>query len=153
MKATSHNEAHSALKNIFNQSIHITHQYPKSLKASDQHIKKVKKFSDKLNNLKIKDSVSKKHKTSQFDNSTKIVKIKKNIELIYKQNKMTPTFVLHSYIKGGISYEDEKNAGSFFLLSRLLNSGYKGIDSMKLKEDLDLKASYLNGFSGKMPAE
>jgi zinc protease len=41
--------------------------------------------------------------TSEFDPSVKVTELKPGIKFIYRQNKLTPTFVMHAYMKGGQS--------------------------------------------------
>src|SRR5690606_2544440 len=42
-----------------------------------------------------------------------------------------------------------KTSGQYQVLARLLTNGYKGVDFESLKNDLENKSAYLNGFSGK----
>lgn len=104
--------------------------------------------------------------TSRFDPAVHLTEIKPGVKFLYRQNKLTPTFVLHTYIKGGQSLENKKNAGIHHLLSRLLTYGFKtsqhesnkkngpsvkikGRKYHDLKNDLEFLSASLNGFSGK----
>src|SRR5690606_33019520 len=86
---------------------------------------------------------------SDFDSAVQVLDLKPGIKLIYRQNKMTPTFVLHAYLKGGQSKETIKTAGQHHLLNRLFTYGYKGMKYEALKNDLETLSSSLSGFSGK----
>jgi zinc protease len=87
--------------------------------------------------------------TSEFDPSVKVTELKPGIKFIYRQNKLTPTFVMHAYMKGGQSAETAKSAGVHHLMSRLFTYGYKGCKYETLKSELEFVSSYLTGFSGK----
>lgn len=151
IRSTSVEQVIEALIEIFQHPVHLTLQMPrgqklpqaqKTLAAWQGKIAKVFKAKKlKENKLKILGS--------EFDPSLKVTEIRPGVKFIYRQNKMTPTFVLHTYLKGGVSAETEKSAGQHHLLSRLLTYGYKGMPYNKLKNELETHSAYLSGFSGK----
>jgi zinc protease len=152
IKATPLSEVNKSLINIFKRQIHITAQLPKEFKTKNID-KTLKEFVTKLQ--KMASDADKKLKNndlvihSNFDPSVKVIQITKGVKFVYRQNLMTPTFVFHSYIKGGQAYETSKNAGLYQLMTRTLTYGYKGCSYDELREDLDTKSAYLNGYSGK----
>lgn len=152
IKNTNISEINSSLNSIFSRSIHITAQLPKEVKKN-KYLDFFQKLQGELNKVVIKDSAKKKSniktQSSAYDPEVKVVEVKKGIKLIYRQNKMTPTFVFHAYLKGGLSFEDIEKNGVFYFLSKQLTYGYKSINFEKLKNDLETKSAYLNGFSGK----
>ncbi len=87
--------------------------------------------------------------TSKHDPAVVVTELKPGITFIYRQNKLTPTFVMHAYMKGGQSFETPKTAGIHHLVGRLLTYGYKGTGYSKLKNELESLSSSLSGFSGK----
>ncbi|MGE3610780.1 MAG: M16 family metallopeptidase [Bacteriovoracaceae bacterium] len=151
IRGTTLEEVSTGLLEIFNQSSHFTLQVPKGTKVAPLE-KTLKKWQDALK--KSSASLTKrieKHKylVSSFDPAVKVMELKPGIKFIYRQNKLTPTFVMHAYMKGGQSAETVKNAGIHHLLSRLFTYGYQGMKYEKLKNELESLSSSLNGFSGK----
>lgn len=148
---TTLEEVGDGLIELIKQSTHFTLQAPKgtSLLPFERELKKwqsaLKKSAEKL---KVKEERTK-YLGSDFDPAVQVVQVKPGIKLIYRQNKMTPTFVMHAYMKGGQAAETSKNAGVHHLLSRLVTYGYKGMGYEKLKNELESLSSSLNGFSGK----
>lgn len=152
IKDTYSINVNKSLLDILNRTIHATIQLPRTTKDLKQKENLVHKFISDLN--KYSHSLALKNKSekavkSKFDPEVKLIDIKPGISLLYRKSTMTPTFVLHAYLKGGLSHETPDNNGAFHMLARLLHYGPKGISFEKLKYDLETKSSYLNGFSGK----
>lgn len=146
-------EVNHSLVEIFNRTTHISLQLPKGEK-SEKVKKELLSFQKNLNDLfKIgakKASVRKeKIAGSKYDPQVKIKEIKKGIKLLYRHNPMTPTFVLHAYMKGGITEETKRNNGLYNLLASTITKGYKGVSNHDLKQELEFLSSNLNGFTGK----
>jgi zinc protease len=151
IRRTTLEEVWDGLIELVKNSAHFTLQVPKGTKLPPQETL-LKKWQDQLQKagqkLKAK-SESLKYLSSAYDPSVRVVQVRPGIKFIYRQNKMTPTFVMHAYLKGGQASETVKNAGIYHLTSRLLTYGYKGMGYEKLKMDLESLSSSLNGFSGK----
>ncbi len=151
IRQTTPEEVWDGLVEIIKNSSHFTLQVPKGskLKSLEAEVKKwqknLKTMAEKLKTKAEKVSLT----TSKFDSEVKVIDLKPGIKLVYRQNKMTPTFVLHAYLKGGQSFENSKTAGQHHLLSRLLTYGYQGMKYEKLKNELESLSSSLGGFSGK----
>jgi zinc protease len=151
MKSLSKRKVLTSLVEIFSRTIHATLQLPNEVEGQkldakvSELITKINSTStnqkNKKSNLKITES--------KFDTEAKMITLKKGIKLVYRYNPLTPTFVLHTYIKGGLSYEDSSSNGTFNLIAKNLTYGYKGTNYPELKNDLDKKSSYINGFSGR----
>lgn len=152
IKKTYSVNVNNALVDILQRSIHATIQFSRSEKKIKDKELAVEKFTKELNELAKSISIkSNKEKivSSSFDPEVKLTEIKPGISFLYRKSSMTPTFVLHAYMKGGLVSENTENNGIYHLMARLLHYGYKGISFDDLKYDLELKSSYLNGFSGK----
>lgn len=151
MKDASRHSVSKALFDIFSRQLHITGQIPR--KANSEKVKKeLENFRLKMADLSktVKTKTAKiREQVSQFDPEVRVVEVKKGIKFIYRKNKMSPTFVLHSYLKGGLSHENENNNGVYHFTSKLLTYGYGKISFEELKNDLEIKSAYLHGFSGK----
>jgi len=153
MRGLTAEQVSAALKDIFANSIQASLQAPNHANKKQLETD-LKNFSGKINKLQsaptTKPKASKeKLAGSKFDPEVKIVELKKGIQFLYRQNTMTPTFVLHAYIKGGLTEESPKNNGLHYLTGQLMTKGYKGQSFDKLKKELDLFATSLSGFSGK----
>ena len=150
IRGTSVDEVSEGLLEIFKQTSHFTLQVPKGTKTEPLQ-KELKKWQSELKKVttKAKKQSSLKTLTSTHDSAVKVVELKPGIKLIYRQNKLTPTYVMHAYLKGGQTAETAKNAGIHHLYSRLSTYGYKGMGYEKLKNELESLSSSLNGFSGK----
>ena len=147
---TTLDEVSHALVEILKNSSHFNLQVPKG-QIKPQIEKTLSTWQKNIATLsKTKVKVQKSNLiTSDFDPAVKVTEIKPGIKFIYRQNKLTPTFVLHAYLKGGQTAETAKNAGIHHLMSRLVSYGYKGCKYEKLKSELEFVSSYLSGFSGK----
>lgn len=150
MRKTSTQEVNSAINVIFSRPIHFCVQIPKT--AKNQNIQKSFKSLPALIRKNLIDKKLKNnHKvvTSKFDPTTKKIEIMPGIELIYRHNTMTPTFVMHAYLKGGVMNENEQNCGLHYLIGRTLTYGNKSTKYDELKNDLEKLSASLSGFSGK----
>jgi zinc protease len=151
IRATSADEVWDGLREIVKNSTHFTLQVPKGTKFEPVE-KELKKWQAEFKKAtaKVKTKTSKlKITTSEKDSAVKVVELKPGIKFVYRQNKLTPTFVMHAYMKGGQSIETAKNAGIHHLTGRLVTYGYKGMGYEKLKNELESLSSSLGGFSGK----
>ena len=152
IKATTTNEVNRSLKNILKKSFHITLQTPKNVKEVLAQ-KELEKFQKNLKTIKEKIVKSSKDKlnitTSKFDKEAKLIKIKPGVSLFYRQNKMTPTFILQAYLRGGLTEEVAKTNGEYHLLSSMLTKGYGNVSNEKLKKEFEEKSASIHGFSGK----
>lgn len=151
IRNTTPEEVWDALIEILKHATHFTLQAPKGtdLKKQEAELKKWQQGLKTLGSkVKHKGDVLK-HTYSEHDSAVQVVELKPGIRLIYRQNKLTPTFVMHAYLKGGQSSENAKTAGQHHLLNRLFTYGYKGMKYEKLKHDLESLSSSLSGFSGK----
>jgi zinc protease len=152
IKNTYSISVNSGLTKLLEKTMHATIQVPRGVKDLKNLETKVSSFIEDINKIAVSASSSKrKEKTqgSDFDPEVKMVEIKKGISLVYRKSSMTPTFVLHTYLKGGLAHETEENNGAYHLLARMMHYGPKGLSFEKLKYDLETKSSYLHGFSGK----
>jgi zinc protease len=151
IRGTSTDEVGEALISILKKPAHFTLQVPKGTKIEVME-KELKQLQSGLKQTvaKVK-TKAEKHKLakSEYDSAVQVVDIKPGIKLVYRQNKLTPTFVMHAYLKGGQTLETIKTAGIHHLLNRLLTYGYQGMKYEKLKNELESLSSSLNGFSGK----
>ncbi len=151
LKKTTASQVNEAIKSIFSRPMHLTIQIPND--AKDAQMKQIAKdFQAQVKKIIPKTKAQKnkyKTKASKYDPSAQVIELKKGIKLIHRYNEMTPTFVLHAYIKGGLAHETSANCGTHYLIGKSFTYGHKGKKYLKLKNDLENKSSYLNGFSGK----
>lgn len=151
IEKTNLSQINNSLIDIFKNDLHITVQKPQEIEITglkqklSQFQKNIKAHALKPKKVKASTQV----KTSHFDPCMQEVVLRKGIRLLYRQNEMTPTFVLHAYLKGGLAYEEENTNSFYYFLSRLMTYGYEKIQFEDLKSDLEIKSAYLNGFSGK----
>jgi zinc protease len=151
IRSTSVEEVWDGLAEVVKHSSHFTLQVPKDTKTEPLE-KELKRWQSELKKASSKaraKSSKIKMTLSENDSAVKVVELKPGIKLVYRQNKLTPTFVMHAYMKGGQSIETAKTAGAHHLTSRLVTYGYKGMGYEKLKNELENLSSSLNGFSGK----
>ncbi len=151
IRQTTPEEVLNALVDILHQASHFTFQVPKETNLIKQE-KALKSWQQQLKTVGAKIKVKTtalKQIISKHDSAVQVVELKPGIRLIYRQNKLTPTFVMHAYLKGGQSAETLKNAGQHHLMTRLMTYGYKGMKYEKLKNELESLSSSLGGFSGK----
>jgi zinc protease len=144
-------EVSDGLIEILQKSTHFTLQVPKGTAMAKQE-KELKGWQVKLKAIASKSKTKAetlKQITSIHDSAVQVIDLKPGIKFIYRQNKLTPTFVMHAYLKGAQSSENLKTAGQHHLLTRLFTYGYQGMKYEKLKNELESFSSSLNGFSGK----
>ena len=151
IRSATANDVFKGLAVILEKSSHFTLQIPKGVKSAPLE-KELLKWQSELKKAAKKVKVADEKESAQvsaYDNSVIETELKPGIKFIYRQNKLTPTFVFHAYMKAGQSIETAKNAGIHHLMSRLLTYGYKSMSYEKLKKELESLSSSLNGFSGK----
>ncbi len=146
-KVTLH-QLDEALRLIFTRNMHINIQLP--LNSKTQKIKTAaEQFKRYFGNNK-KEKYSKIRATqSNFDPQVKLVELRPGIKLLYRYNNLTPTFVMHAYLKGGLSGENINNNGIFGLISNSLTKGNKHTDLLTIKTELEQMSASLNNFTGK----
>ncbi|MDD0854466.1 pitrilysin family protein [Halobacteriovorax sp. GB3] len=151
IKKTSVNGVNEAIKNILSRPFHISMQTPKHLKQADvkKTLAKFQKDLETISPRKLKEKSKLKIDKSKYDEQVKVVTLKEGIKLLYRYNPMTPTFVFHGYLKGGLTEESKKNNGIHHLLSGTIAKAYKGKTYPKLKQILEDNSASLSGFSGK----
>jgi zinc protease len=152
IKNTNSNSVNLSLKNIFSKNIHLSLQIPKEA-SIEKSKKELQKFQSMLGGIKksitTKAKLKLKIEKSKYDQQVQLIHIKPGVSLIYRQNKMTPTFVLQAYMRGGITEETSKANGVYHLLSSMLTKGHDKISYDQIKQELEEKSSSLGGFSGK----
>ena len=151
IRQTTVEEVLDGLIDVLKHSTHFTLQAPKETNLSKQE-KEISKWQLQLKGLATKSKKKLeilKVAKSAHDSAVISTELKPGIKLLYRKNDLTPTFVMHAYIKGGQSTEKIKTAGQHHLLNRLFTYGYKGMKYEKLKHDLESLSSSLSGFSGK----
>ncbi len=153
IKTTTPGIVNKALKNIFAKNAHLSLQLPNEADQAKAK-KELQKFQQKLDGIKKKLQIEKsksqyKIKTSKHDPQVQLIDLKPGVQLIYRQNTMTPTFVLQAYLRGGLTEETPATSGIYHLLSSLMTKGYKGLSYEKIKLSLEETSSSLSGFSGK----
>jgi zinc protease len=152
IKATTPKQVNQSLKDIFSKDVHVSMQIPKEANLST-YKKEIASFQAKLKTLKKSLTVKPKSKLkierSKHDQQVQLIKIKPGVTFIYRQNTMTPTFVLQAYLRGGLTEETVKNNGTYHLMSSMLTKGHSKIGYEKIKKDLEENSSSISGFSGK----
>ncbi|MCB9094983.1 MAG: insulinase family protein [Halobacteriovoraceae bacterium] len=151
IKSAQLSDVNLALIEILKRNFHFNVQLP--LKIEHDSIRDaIKEFKDSLNPVikKIKPEKYAVHsKKSKFDPLVQVIKLKEGINLLYRQNPAIPTFVLHAYLKGGLTLETKENCGSHYFIAKSLTYGNKEKKYQDLKLELDTKSASLSGFSGK----
>ncbi len=152
VRDASFDSVQKAFENIFGRELHLSLQVPKNFDLVEAK-KELSLFKDQMKTfaqqfVSIK-TPSYKIIKSKFDDELRVVKIKEGIELLYRRNKLTPTYVLHTYLRGGVSEENKKNNGTYNLLAQLLSQGYENVDREQIKKELDERSVSFGGFSGK----
>lgn len=150
IRAAKDADINAALSDVFKRPIHVSVQVPqgqdyskieKTINEFKKAIKPVSKKSEaksKLSNIQ-----------SKFDSQAQLIKIKKGVQLLYRHNPINPTFVLHAYLKGGLTEETVKNNGVYHLLSTCLTKGHSKISTDKMKHELENLSTSFHSFSGK----
>lgn len=151
IKATTLEEVNKSFREIFKNSLHLNLQTPKSadLKKCEKELASFLKKLEGLKKTKVAEAHNFKIKTTKHDPQVQLLQIKPGIKLFYRQNSMTPTFILHAYIKGGLTEETVKNNGIHHLLATNIGKGYGKVSYESLKSELEDKSSSINGFAGK----
>lgn len=152
IKNTTPKAVNHSFKKIFSKNLHISLQLPKEASLVKSK-KEVMAFQQKMKilkgNLTKNAKIKFKVENSKHDQQVKLIKVKPGVTLIYRQNLMTPTFVLQAYLRGGLTEETPKNNGAYQLLSSMLTRGHNKISYEKIKKELEEKSASLSGFSGK----
>lgn len=152
VKKTTVAEVNDSLRRIFKRPVHLSVQLPSGTKTSRRE-KQISSFQSKLESklkaLKSAHPKLKKAITSNYDPQVKLFDIKPGIKLLYRQNPMNPTFVMHAYLKGGITEEKPQQNGLYQLISSTITKGYGKTDYTELKKELDNLSASLHAFSGK----
>lgn len=154
IRSTTKDEVNQALEKIFQRPIHISLQIPKKESISESKAL-MKNLSQEMKDLgkqrlEIKsDLISREPEELKEDPQLKAFEVKKGVKLLYRHNPLNPTFVLHAYIKGGLTEESAEDNGIHHLISALLTKGHDHKSYDKLKRELeDMTASFF-GFAGK----
>ena len=154
IRETSVTQVNESLHDIFKRSLHLSVQTPLTDKTTENKYKKqLADFQEglrkEIDKTKLKDTHRFKSKGSSYDPQVQLLEIKPGIQLIYRHNNMNPTFVLHAYVKGGITEETQKTNGLYQLLSSTLIKGYAKKPYKEMKMELDLLSAQMSSFSGK----
>jgi zinc protease len=151
IKKTSTSSVNETFKEIFSRPIHISLQVPRD--TNEEKAKKdltvFKENVEKLKNIASKQKSNIKEITSKYDPQVRVIELKKGISLLYRHNPVNPTFVLHSYVKGGLTEEVSSTNGMYHLLSGTISKGHKFKAYDELKNDLENKSAQISGFTGK----
>lgn len=152
IKMSTPGAVNTSLHRIFSNNVHLSLQIPKEVSLAHSKAELIK-FQKSLvglqKSLTKKINPKLKIEKSKYDQQVQLIKIKPGVSLIYRQNTMTPTFVLQAYLRGGLTEETIKNNGTYHLLSSMLTKGHDKISYEKIKQSLEEKSSSINGFSGK----
>ncbi len=154
IRETSVSQVNESLHEIFRRCLHVSIQTPETDKTKEAQYKKTvalfqENLRKKIDKTKLKSTFNFKSKSSAYDPQVQLLEIKPGVQLIYRYNNMNPTFVLHAYIKGGITEETSKTNGLYQLLSSTLIKGYDKLPYKAMKQELDLLSAQMNSFSGK----
>tara|TARA_R110000868_G_scaffold388750_1_gene657814 strand:+ start:2390 stop:4960 length:2571 start_codon:yes stop_codon:yes gene_type:complete len=150
IKQVTKSQVDAALSSILSRSIHFSLQVPKGtdVKKCKADLEKFKSGFEKLSKVKTKSKISG-IKGSKFDQQVKLVDLVPGVKLLHRYNPMNPTFVMHSYIRGGLAEETAKNNGIYHTLAGVITKGYKGQAYEALKDDMEDMSASLSAFSGK----
>lgn len=151
IKGASLLQVNRTLRSIFTRPIHLAVQLPETEKLSLIR-KELLEFQESLKLLsktELESTAIKPIQISKFDSQVKLFDLSNGIKILYRQNRVTPTFVLQAYLRGGITEETEQNNGIYHLLTGLLTKGYDGKSYEEIKEELETCSASLGGFSGK----
>ena len=151
IKKTHPSEVNARFREIFRKSLHISLQLPPP--ADKPAAKKIlasfrKEFAQKIKGGR---DTRRRYRVvqSKYDPALKSIELKKGIGLLYRHNPLCPTFVLQTYIRGGLADETPSRGGCYSLLSSMLAKGYGGVGYEGLKHDLEHMSATFSGFSGK----
>jgi zinc protease len=152
IKNTTSTAVNLSLREIFSKNVHLSLQIPNDapLEKSKNELHKLQKSLATIKkSLSIKAKSKHKIIKSNYDQQVQLIQIKPGVSLLYRQNTMTPTFILQAYMRGGITEETPKTNSIYHLLSSMITKGHNKINYDKIKQDLEEKSSSINGFSGK----
>lgn len=153
IKDTSKTSVNNALKSIFERSVHLSLQLPKEEDLKKGKVQ-VQDFQNKMSKLvteltKKDEKIAKSTVTSKHDPQVQVIKLKKGVSLLYRHNTMSPAFVMHAYLKGGLTEETDVTNGYHHLLASMFNKGYKKVSYDQLRGFLEDNSASLSGFAGK----
>ena len=151
IRKTSVISVNQTFKEIFSRPIHISLQVPRDTNETKakENLQSFQTSISKLKNIANKQKEKKHEVLSKFDPQVKVVELKKGISLLYRHNPLNPTFVLHTYIKGGLTEETKATNGTYNLLSSTISKGHEEKSYEELKNDLENKSASISGFTGK----
>ncbi|OUR93719.1 hypothetical protein A9Q84_19855 [Halobacteriovorax marinus] len=151
IKKTSVTAVNQTFKEIFSRPIHISLQVPQetNVEKAEETLNSFQKNIEKLEKMAKKENVKSHGITSKYDPQVRVIELKKGISLLYRYNPLNPTFVLHTYLKGGLTEETLETNGIHHLLSGTISKGHKDKTNEELKSDLENKSAYISGFTGK----
>ncbi|MEI8346543.1 MAG: pitrilysin family protein [Pseudomonadota bacterium] len=152
IKKASIYTVNQSYKDIFRRQMHMGLQIPKG-ESLENASGELCRFRENVTTFAKREAKKKslitKLQTTRHDTQLKIVPLKNGITLLYRQNPISPTFVMHTYLKGGLCEESNKSNGSYSLLSSLLTKGHDGISYNQIKNIIEDRSAHLGGFSGK----
>ncbi len=150
VRKTSAKKVSEAYENIFSRPMHFSLQLPLGLKKNEFETK-ISKLRNALKPKKkaIIKKAEEKVEYSKFDPNVKAIELKPGLTLLYRHNPMNPTFVLHTYIQGGIAGETQKNNGIYNLLATQLTKGFKGMNDEAISDFMENHSATFGSFSGK----
>ena len=150
IKNTSLSRVNQVVEDIFKRPVHFNLQVPEEHPVKQDQIQ-LENFQKTLSSLYKKSGIPfySGKTTSKHDPEVSLVSFKEGVDFLYRKNTVSPTFVMHAYIRSGLSDESAEEGGIHSLLSGLLNKGYDSFDRKQLGIDLDDKSASLSGFSGK----
>lgn len=127
---------------------------PKELKAlAKKFHKEYTEFYKNLRKIKVEKRKPMKRtpgiKAGGKEQEAKKIKISEGVELISLPNFETATISLQLASQGGLRYESANNNGSFNMIADCLLSGSQSLTEKELAQELESKAIYLSGFSGR----
>ncbi len=158
IKKTSSAEVFQGLKKLLAKPAHFNLQIATTVntlqkKEEQKRLEILKRDWEKLSKIKTersKDTLDKrKTKHSAFDPNAQIISIAPSVSLIYRRNKLSPTFVMQASLKGGLSEEAKKENGLYHLISAALLAGHGKVKENVLKEIFDFYSANISPFSGK----
>ncbi|PIP92657.1 MAG: hypothetical protein COW00_01365 [Bdellovibrio sp. CG12_big_fil_rev_8_21_14_0_65_39_13] len=151
IKATSSKKVNSCFGEILSRPLQVSIQLPDNAdqKKVEASVAKFRKTIEKAPKQLAKKALTNKVIKSEFDSQTQVIKIKKGLSLLYRHNPVNPTFVLHAYLKGGLTEETKKNNGIYHLITTCMTKGHSKIPTAKIKHELEDLSTSLHSFSGK----
>lgn len=144
-------KVNEALRHVLKRNLQISLQVGKedSMPKAKKAIAQFKKDFKKISVASKADPRLKKAIKIKQDPQVRELLLKDGVNFIYRQNKMTPTFVLYTYIKAGQVNETQKDAGIHNIMSALLSKGNAKRNFEEIKKITEDKSAGFSGFSGK----